>query len=352
LTVFTMSCDCRADGPEASWITFLSHRSGENLLYRMRPDGGETTPIFGGPLKEAPGVSDGMTLYREPHWTRQSPDRRYFLSWAADAIKPFNPDWDAPPFMIHLGRLDGGPSRIVVPPGCAEDFTWAPDSRRFAFARSCALHYLMADVPNRTHVVIAAIDGSPEDTVMDRQGAWAPLDWSPDGKRLLLWSRPGLGTGVSRLFEFDLDRAARLRKAAPRVDPTDACLRPLTDASTIIADARYSPDGRAIAALASTYLKQLGDDGFDTADYRASITLVVIKDRDPQPRVVIEYPEGLRGPICWSPDGREILFCRYLEPGDKREKMKEGHLGLGIWAVRPDGAGARFLTTGWCPSWR
>jgi hypothetical protein len=353
VTVFTMAGDCRADGPDAAWITFLSHRSGGNRLYRMHPDGSGVTPIFGGPLKEMPGISDGMMLYREPHWTRQSPDRRYFLSWVADTIKPFNPDWDAPPFMIYLGRLIGGPARIVVPPGCAEDFAWAPDSTRFAFARSCELHYPMLDAPNRTHIVIAAIDGSPEDAVLDRRGAWAPLDWSPDGKKLLLWSRPGQATGTSRLFEFDLDRAARLRKATPRADRTDACLRPLTDASVVIADARYSPDGRVIAVVASKYLKTPSDEGFDMSGYRASIKLAVIKEDDPQLRAVIEYPEGLRGPICWSPNGREILFSRYLGPGDKREKMEvEGDPGLGIWAIHPDGKGGRFITTGWCPSWR
>jgi len=66
-------------------------------------------------------------------------------------------------------------------------------------------------------------------------------------------------------------------------------------------------------------------------------------------RTIAKYAEGLRGPICWSPDGKEILFSRYLTADDQRKKM-EG--GLGIWAIHPDGPGARFLTTVWSPDRR
>jgi hypothetical protein len=29
------------------WVTFLSHRTGHNVLYRVRPDGTDLKPIFG-----------------------------------------------------------------------------------------------------------------------------------------------------------------------------------------------------------------------------------------------------------------------------------------------------------------
>jgi len=99
-----------------SLITFLSRRSGENLLYRMRPDGSELAPIFGGELDDVPGLAAGQRLYRQPHWTRQSPDRSFFLSWARDLLIP-------PPekcartgrFMIYLGQTKGGPVRLLAP---------------------------------------------------------------------------------------------------------------------------------------------------------------------------------------------------------------------------------------------
>src|SRR5262245_37962420 len=103
-----------------SWITFLSHRSGDNLLYRMRPDGSACVPIFGGPVKGAPGLSEGTTLYLEPHWTWQSPDRKHFASWAWDSFRltgksrPQGMSRVRVRFRLHLGRADGtGPTRLL-----------------------------------------------------------------------------------------------------------------------------------------------------------------------------------------------------------------------------------------------
>jgi hypothetical protein len=82
LVALALRSACAADDTfkkSDSWITFLSHRTGDNLLYRMRPDGSECKAIFGGPIENAPGVADGMTLYREPHWTWQSPDGKKIL---------------------------------------------------------------------------------------------------------------------------------------------------------------------------------------------------------------------------------------------------------------------------------
>ncbi len=48
-------------GHQDSWITFLSRRSGANLLYRMHPDGSDLTPIFGGELGEVPGLREDQS---------------------------------------------------------------------------------------------------------------------------------------------------------------------------------------------------------------------------------------------------------------------------------------------------
>jgi hypothetical protein len=132
--VSTAAGICKADEPRDSWITFLSRRSGENVVYKMRPDGGEVTPIFGGALKGVPGLAEGEALYREPHWCYQSPDGKYFLDWARDVKVPRD-NSILPRFMIYLGRLDGGPVRAIAPDG-GEYAAWAPDSRKFAYSRS------------------------------------------------------------------------------------------------------------------------------------------------------------------------------------------------------------------------
>ena len=61
-------------GKSTGWITFLSHRSGHNLLYKMRPDGAEMKSFFGGPIPNVPVLSDGVVFYRVPHCIRLSPN--------------------------------------------------------------------------------------------------------------------------------------------------------------------------------------------------------------------------------------------------------------------------------------
>jgi hypothetical protein len=155
----------------------------------MHPDGSDLTPIFGGELADVPGLREGRVLYRQPHWSRQSPDRRFFLSWATDLGIPEENCPSAVRFMIYLGRIDGGPVRVLAPDG-GEVFSWAHDSRRFAYSRT--------PVPNQrtvtglapripiTQVVIAAIDGSHEEIVLEKPGCWTACDWSPDDQKLLL----------------------------------------------------------------------------------------------------------------------------------------------------------------------
>lgn len=74
----------------ADQVTFISHRSGKNLLYRMSIDGSDVKPIFGGALKDIPVLNSDVLLYREPHWSRQSPNGEYFLSWAYDKGLPYS----------------------------------------------------------------------------------------------------------------------------------------------------------------------------------------------------------------------------------------------------------------------
>lgn len=67
-------------------------------------------------------------------------------------------------------------------------------------------------------------------------------------------------------------------------------------------------------------------------------------------RKVADYEDGIRGPICWSPNGNEILFSRYLPKDDNREDMQQHkEHGLAIWAIERDGNNSHFLTTGWSP---
>ena len=201
-----------------SWITFLSHRTGRNVLYKMRPDGSQLTPIFGGEIRDVPMVVEGVKLYREPHWTRQSPNAKYFASWVYDRGTPDEKYQGAPPrAMLYVGGLDGRWSRIEDP-DCEEEFAWSPDSKRIAFriVSGRGKGYFGSNLIS-TEIVIAGFDGSNVEYVLERPGLWTIKDWSPDGKRLLLAKkmhreRP---VDVNDLVEFDLAAAIVARAKSP-----------------------------------------------------------------------------------------------------------------------------------------
>ena len=349
-----------------SWITFLSHRSGDNLLYRMRPDGTDCKPIFGGPVKDAPGFDDGMTLYLEPHWTWQSPDRKYFVSWARDSVRPEAKSTMRVRFRLHLGRADGtGPVRLLTPV-CMEAAAWSPDNKRLAYAllndNEASAHRTPARM---TRIYVVAIDGTTEDKIFEQPGHWTPQDWSPDGKRLLLTHGEIINSKLMRseLVELDMEHVEKVLKHARRNtfedrqwqnSDTSELLGPVLGQAAPVepTSARYSPDGKLIAVTAIRKAERPG--AWKALDFE----LGVIDRAKATYRKVVRHDDGLRGPICWSPDSSEVLFSRPLKAGDKRERpipgdggVYEEH-GLGLWAIKPDGTGERLLTTGWGPDWR
>lgn len=350
---------CGAAEPKESWITFLSRRSGENRVYRMRPDGSAVTPIFGGELKDIPGLAEGEALYREPHWARQSPDRKFFLDWAWDVKQPRD-KFILPRFMIYLGRLNGGPVRVIASDG-GEYFAWSPDSKKFAYSRSWQFPSQKGGyISSPTQIIILGIDGAGEKIILEKPfpQVWKILDWSPDGKKLLIEHRTTVDMlrARSRLYELDLV-AADARRARKPVDRDrgqsddphdDSSLKTvLDDPSRWVLDGKYSPDGNTIAALIEPMPAKFQGANYPGAD------LVTIAVSTRKQTTVVHYPgEKLWAPLCWSPTGQEILFSRTLKPDDRREEMGPGEPGWGIWAIQTDGTNIRFVTTGWCPDWR
>jgi Tol biopolymer transport system component len=211
-----------------------------------------------------------------------------------------------------------------------------------------------------TRIFVVAIDAASEDMIFEQPGYWTPMDWSPDGKKLLLTHgeiismKMGLMSNI--LVELDMATVEKMLTHPRRntfgrwqnYDTTELLEPVLGDAAAVSPNgARYSPDGKFIAVTAIRKAEKPGG-GWKALDFE----LGVIDRARATYQKVVWYKDGLRGPICWSPDGAEILFSRPLEPGDKREASKEEDNGLGLWAIKSDGSGARFLTTGWSPDWR
>jgi hypothetical protein len=120
--------------------------------------------------------------------------------------------------------------------------------------------------------------------------------------------------------------------------------------------ARYSPNGKFIAVEFADRDKMYApnDNEFERSNgMRYLGKLAVLDVATGRFSTIMDDSDGLRGPICWSPDGEEVLFSRYLANGDDREKLAgKKQLGLAIWAIGKDGRNPHMITTGWSPDWR
>ncbi len=265
--------------------------------------------------------------------------------------------------MLYLGATNGDWS-MVVEPNAEEVFTWSPDSRRFAFAVHHNKHpragYLRAVAPT-SEIVLLNADRTVREVVLDRPGVWSPSDWSPDGERLLLEFKSQAASSAldstSDLYELDLAAFSDIRKQHREISPADAVtlivqnyLKELTGnvEKPRFLCGRYSPDGKHIAAV--RYLDPWNGSG----RVRRSEMALIERDTLKITTIVISpnnHSNGLRGPICWSPDGRRILFSRNLAEAESQSKEKMPG-GLGIWSVPIEGGEPTFVTSGWCPEWR
>lgn len=265
-------------------------------------------------------------------------------------------------YYLFLARSDRvGPARILAPLS-TEAAAWSPDSKRIAFSKVSSDEELGthdSGLPKTTRIYVVAIDGSSDDMIFQQPGYWQPEDWSPDGKKLLILDFQYSSQNVfrSNLVELDMNTVKTQQERAIPEQPWQRAmvhrLQPVlpTSPPALPHGGRYSPDGRWIAAVC--FPKREAKEEWKAIDFE----LGVIERATSTYRKIARYPEGLRGPICWSPDNEWILFSRPLAADDLREQPSGPQAlrqenGLGIWAIKPDGTGERFLTTGWSPDWR
>ena len=349
-------------------LTFLSHRSGYNQIFKSHHDGSEPKPLFGGPIVDVPSFDDSYTMFREPHWTRQSPNGMYFASWVYEQGKPYSEFQGESRPMLVAGDMAGSWTRIVNA-DCHEEFAWSPDSKQLAFSILSTDHYqgALQKRMETTEISVSGVDGSHYQCVLEKKGKWFVLDWSPDGKRLLLLQRSiskKLEDGPLGLFEFRLADSLNARKkgkydpdwtatsASEFLDPLD--LKDLNLDGLQTSGVRYSPKRNEIAILAfdpeKMYAPNLLDDERSGRMMRLLGKIIVFDLKAKTHRKIADVEDGIRGPICWSPDGNDVYFSVYLPKDDDREKFAESkEHGLSIWAVGRVGNDLRFITTGWSP---
>lgn len=251
--------------------------------------------------------SDSLIVAGEPAPFNALPGREQNPSWSPDGrvvAFSWNGGGDVP--HVYLQRVgQAEPFRLTQGQGAEFRPVWSPDGREVAFIRS--LH------PGSFQVARMTVNGHEQKTVGEFPWNWLSsddlpaLDWSPDGKTLLIAEHPS-PTAPIRLILFDLATGLR---------------RPLTNppaGSSGDIDGKFSPDGSMIAfrrgGLGDLYV--VSSDG---------------ESHGPARKLTGDNP-GVRG-IAWSRDGRRILFG-----------SMEGGRGWAIWQMNVDGSGFSRVLTG------
>lgn len=259
---FQLSCS------RAELIAFESDSSGADKLWTMRTDGSYPTRITGGPDVDGPAEwsPDGTQLV----FLRQTN--------SADEIWAVGADGSNPTRLIQ-GTFVRSP-------------TWSPDGTRIAFIKGSD--------DSHANIWVMGADGSNPTNLTQDQSTYGPLDWSPDGSRLLFESSRTGSTSID-IWVIDADGS----------NPTD-----LTNTAGFTRFPRWSPDGSTIAYVNNAALNELE-----------------LRDADgSNPRVLADSIQ-FAAPR-WSPDGTRIAF------------LKNGNTALDIWTIASDGTGETDVTRG------
>ena len=227
--------------------------------------------------------------------------------WSPDGSKiAYMPTGETYPFERGIGVMNAdGTNPITVWEESDGNYyevlgvpSWSPDSRRLVFAGR-------GSAADGGWIATIQADGSNFQGLTNDEWSWSPA-WSPDGGRIAfvlydIWSG-NTGYWVN----------SSIRTMSP--DGTGVTI--LTGGSGRFDDPAWSPDGTAIV-------------------YRAGGALRIFPlDGSPPPHPGDQLVEGGSYP-AWSPDGSMIAY-----------EAPEG-----VYLVRPDGTGKRFLTPGARPTW-
>ena len=290
-------------------IAFSSKRYGDFDLYTMRPDG---TGLRRLTANEGLGANEADDY--EPAW---SPDgtRIAFLSTRD------HPGDDDNSRELYVIDADGRSEKRLTENRAAEySPTWSPDGTRIAFLRRLATG----------EAAVFAIDaeGGGESRITEPRAALeVSLDWSPDGKRLV----------VTRVFAG----AARPSADVYALDADDGDETRLTHAGGADGDAAWSPDGSKLVFVSDR--DQNGPCLFH--DCVGHATEIYVMDADGGDGRRLTRTLDLELFPAWSPDGTRIVFARIADEDDDYE----------LFAMNADGTCETQLTDNaawdWMPSW-
>ena len=149
---------------------------------------GETPQAFH--VATAGALGTQLTFLREPVGAlATSPVNENQIAYVSDAGGDEN-------FQVFLmDRNVSTTRRISDGVGRKDSVLWSPDGDRLVWRTTSR--------SSRRDIIIAAIDNSQDSkTLFSGEGAWSPLDWSPDGRSLLL--RHYISINESRLYILNI----------------------------------------------------------------------------------------------------------------------------------------------------
>ena len=248
-----------------------------------------------------------FALASEPHPLDAAQGRESSPAWSPDS-RWLAYSWDGgsngAPFIYLQQAGQTQPQRLTASTQPEFRPIWSPDGRELIFIRYRDEGHFV--------VVRASVNNHVEQVVGSFSYFWIltddppALDWSPDGKSLLVAEQNSPNAPV-RLMQFSLQTGAR----TPLTNPLSGTSGDL--------DGKYSPDGSQIAFRRGGW----GD-----------LFLVDRNGESAGPvRKITPNNPGISG-ITWSPDGKHILFGGH-----------GGGNGWGIWQTTPNGAAPSQLLT-------
>jgi WD40 repeat protein len=224
--------------------------------------------------------------YREVSW---SPSGRYIVGTGRNLLVALEPDgdtrwslarrdvrlprWGGNRFDTRIAYLSGRQLRVIAGDG-TDDRRFARTVERVAPAWSPGLPHVLAFVENGGRLVVAETD-SGRRLWSRRLGRVEKLDWSSDGRRLLVQGRRFL-----RVFA----RGGQLRFDL------------LGQGAAPVVNATFGPDGRSIAFVQRTA-------------GRSYLWVIPRLRPDGSAAQRVFQGEGLFTQVSWSPDGKWVLVA-------------------------------------------
>jgi dipeptidyl aminopeptidase/acylaminoacyl peptidase len=200
----------------AGWLG----RAEEGLLISTRF--GDTAQVHR--VAKPEGMRSQLTFFAEPVSSAvPAPDGRSFLFTKDSGGDEF--------YQIYNFDLASGDYRLVSDGRSRNtDVLWSNKGDVFAYSTT-------RRNGRDTDVVIGHLDGRPLQRVSQREGAWAPLDFSPDDRRLLLLHY--ISINQSELYIADLGKIDE--EGLPQLTRFHETAEPVS-----FTNARFSRDGRGV----------------------------------------------------------------------------------------------------------